>query len=353
MQHSEESLREALGYELSDMMYRQKALALCNERVGFWDDRFRMMADDDQSLVELLETVISSFGLRLTPRKSTQQIADLVIDIVVGETSKPLEKLEAYALLKKSQLMALMLVRKAVQDEWPDIRLTLNPLDIMFNTLSSHDNHLKDFIEHSGVTWLTGHVVSEGFLTRTRDALSELVDQVAHRSPGQEEREIFSVLQMDHRKVELLFREIEECKTHERAVVLFRQLKADLATHSIAEEETVYMRFQSLTAMRDYLAEARQDHADIRVLLEEATDLQDDHDAFLDKLDELHQLVSQHVEDEESQLFKLIKRNSSDELRRDLTHQILKARQRIQENVGTETLVSAPDQPLPSDAIRP
>lgn len=352
MQNSEESLREALGYELSDMMYRQKALALCNERVRFWDDRFRMMAEDDQKNVDLLENVISSFGIRLTPRRSTEQIADLVIDIVVGETSKPLEKLEAYALLKKSQLTSLQLLRKATEDGLPDIRMTLNPLEALFHSLTAHENHLKNFIEHSGVTWLTGREVHEGLFTRAREAVSDLTDRVV-RAANQDDREIFSVLQMDHRKVELLFREIEEAKTHERAIGIFRQLKADLSAHSIAEEETVYMRFQAVTAMREYLSEARQDHADIRVLLEEASDLQDEHDAFLDKIDELHQLVTQHVEDEEAQLFKLIRKNSSEELRRDLTQHFLKAKQRIQENVGTEPLAPSPDQPLPSDSIRP
>jgi hemerythrin superfamily protein len=167
-------------------------------------------------------------------------------------------------------------------------------------------------------------------------AVSELTERVVYRTSAAEEREIFSVLQTDHRKVDLLFREIEEAKTHEKALAIFRQLKMDLNAHSIAEEESVYMRFQSLAALKEYLTEARQDHADIRVLLEEATDVQDEHDAFLDKIDELHQLVSQHVEEEENQLFKLVRKNSSEELRRDLAQQFLKAKARLQENLGPE-----------------
>jgi hemerythrin superfamily protein len=335
MQHSEESLREVLGYELSDLMYRQKALALCNERVGFWDHHFRNMADDDQRNVELLETVMASFGVRVSPRRSTEQIADLLIDVVVGETSRPLEKLAAYTLLKKSQLMSVQLLRKVTPHVLPDIRLTLAPLDVLDANLNNHVHQLKNFIEHSGVAWLTGHEVPEGLFERAREAVAEITDRVIHRG-ATEEREIFTVLQMDHRKVELLFKEIEESKTHEKSLGIFRQLKADLNAHSIAEEETVYMRFQSIAAMREYLSEARQDHSDIRVLLEEATELQDEHEAFLDKIDELHQLVAQHVEEEENQLFKLIRKNSSEELRRDLTQHFLKAKQRIQENVGTE-----------------
>lgn len=336
MQHSEESLREALGYELSDMMYRQKALALCNERVRFWDHHFRSMADEDQTLVELLETVMASFGVRVSPRRSTEQIADLLIDVVVGETSRPLEKLGAYTLLKKNQLMSVQLVRKATQEALPDIRMTLAPLDGLGNTLNSHVHHLKSFMEHSGVAWLTGHEVPEGLFERAREAVADITERVLHRAAAMEDREIFPVLQMDHRKVELLFKEIEESKTHEKVLGIFRQLKADLNAHSIAEEETVYMRFQSIASIREYLSEAAQDHADIRVLLEEATELQDEHEAFLDKIDELHQLVAQHVEEEENQLFKLIRKNSSEELRRDLTQHFLKAKQRIQENVGSE-----------------
>jgi hemerythrin superfamily protein len=336
MQHSEESLREALGYELSDMMYRQKALALCNERVGFWDHHFRAMAEDDQNSVELLETVMASFGVRVSPRRSTEQIADLLIDVVVGDTSRPLEKLGAYTLLKTSQLMSVQLVRKASQHALPDIRMALSLLDGFSIILNSHVNQLKNFIEHSGVAWLTGHEVPEGLFTRAREAVTDMAYRVIQRVVATEDREIFPVLQMDHRKVELLFKEIEESKTHDKAMGIFRQLKADLNAHSIAEEETVYMRFQSVGAMREYLSESRQDHADIRVLLEEATELQDEHEAFRDRIWELHQLVAQHVEEEENQLFKLIRKNSSDELRRDLTQNFLKAKQRIQENVGTE-----------------
>jgi hemerythrin superfamily protein len=348
MQHSEESLREALGYELSDMMYRQKALALCNERVGFWDHHFRSMADVDQNNVELLETVMANFGVRVSPRRSTEQIADLLIDVVVGDSSSPLEKLGAYALLKTSQLMSVQLLRKASQQTLPDIRMALSPLDGLSTILNNHVNQLKNFIEHSGVAWLTGQDVPEGLFTHAREAVADITGRVLQRFVAAEDREIFPVLQMDHRKVELLFKEIEDSKTHEKALGIFRQLKADLNAHSIAEEETVYMRFQSVAAMREYLSEARQDHADIRVLLEEASELQDEHEAFLDKIDELHQLVAQHVEEEENQLFKLIRKNSSDELRRDLTQHFLKAKQRIQEHVGTEPGPRSDQEPLVS-----
>ncbi|WP_141734908.1 hemerythrin domain-containing protein [Oligoflexus tunisiensis] len=335
MQIAEESLRDALGCELSDMMYRQRALALCNERAGFWDEHFRSMADDDQRNVEHLETVMTAFGVRAAPRRSTEQIADLLIDIVVGETSQPVEKLHAYMLLKKHQQTAVQLALKVSQKSLPDIRLTLAPLEGMQSDLNTHMNLLIHFMDHAGVSWLTGKEMQEGLLSRARDAVAGLAGRVIHRKGNNmDEREIFSVLQMDHRKVELLFKEIEDAKTHERALGIFRQLKADLNAHSIAEEETVYIRFQAVDSMREYLGEARQDHADIRVLLDEVSDVLDEHEPFLDKIDELHQLVSQHVEEEENQLFKLIRRNSSEELRRDLAQHFLKARQRIQENIG-------------------
>jgi hemerythrin superfamily protein len=340
MQNAEESIRDTLGCELSDMMYRQRALALCNERAGFWDETFRRMADEDQRNMELLETVMTAFGVRAAPRRSTEQIADLLIDIVVGETAQPLEKLHAYMLLKKNQQSAVHLALKVAQESLPDIRLTLSPLESLQVDLNAHMNQLIHFMDHAGVSWLTGKEMEEGLLSRVRGAVADLADRVIHRKGNaMDEREIFSVLQMDHRKVELMFKEIEEAKTHERALGIFRQLKADLNTHSIAEEETVYIRFQAVDSMREYLGEARQDHADIRVLLDEITDVLDEHEAFLDRIDELHQLVSQHVEEEENQLFKLIRKNSSDELRRELAQQFLKARQRIQENVaGLETV---------------
>jgi hemerythrin-like domain-containing protein len=110
----------------------------------------------------------------------------------------------------------------------------------------------------------------------------------------------------------------------------------------------VYLRFQAITDLHPYLLEARQDHADIRGLLEKATETQDDPEVFLDKIDELHQLVTQHVEEEENQLFKIIRKNSSEELRRDLSQSFLKAKQRLQENVGLSLMSSDSAQQPPA-----
>lgn len=347
MSSTEQTMREAIGQELADILYRQKAAVLCNERFRLLDpdyaqSDFKTMAEEDEKSLRLLESMIGSYGMRIEPRGSAVAIADLLIDVIAGETALPLERLQSYMMLKQNQQLGTHLLHKAIQDTPEDIKVSLAAFSGIYVTFTRHTGELNAYLERAGVAWIIGREPDAGLFSRAREAVSVLTGVVMNRiGSSADELSILSVLKLDHRKVETLFKEISGEAVHPKSVATFRQLKADLTAHSIAEEETVYSRFQNINDMKDLMTEARQDHADIRNLLDEVSDLQDDEEHFLDKLEELELLVKEHVEEEEGEVFKLIQRNSSEELRQELTQDFLKAKQRIQENIGADEIVAS------------
>ncbi|HYX34040.1 MAG TPA: hemerythrin domain-containing protein [Oligoflexus sp.] len=346
MQISEQDMREAIGFELADILHRQKTILACNEALNLMDDgahtELRTMAEEDDKNLRMLETVIGSYGIRVEPRYAAVQIADVVNDIVTNEASIPIEKLGAYILLKQNQMMCSHLVHKSVQATDPDIKVALIAFDGVYATFTRHVTELTKLMETAGVEWITGKEPVTGIFGRARDAVSTLAGMVMSKvAKPADEMSVLPILTMDHRKVDVLFKEITENNDPQKDAGLFHQLKADLTSHSIAEEETVYSRFQNLPDMKQLMIDARQEHEDIRTLLDEITDVMDDRESFLDKIDDLQQLVKHHVDEEENQAFPLIKKNSSEEVLMQMSQEFMEAKKRIQENVGVDEIIAS------------
>lgn len=346
MQVSEQDMREAIGFELADILHRQKTILSCNEALNLMDGEahvgLRTMAEEDDKNLRMLETVIGSYGIRVEPRYAAVQLADTVSDIVTNEASIPLEKLGAYILLKQNQMMCSHLVHKSVQAANPDIKIALGAFDGVYATFTRHVSELTKLMESAGVEWITGNQPVTGIFGRARDAVATVAGMVMSKvARPADEMSVLPILTMDHRKVDILFKEITENTEPERDAGIFHQLKADLTSHSIAEEETVYRRFQNLSDMKDLMTDAKQEHEDLRTLLDEISDVIDDREAFLDKIDDLQQLVKHHVDQEENKVFPLIKKNSSEEVLVEMSRDFMEAKKRIQENVGVDEIIAS------------
>lgn len=346
MQVSEQDMREAMGFELADILHRQKTILACNEALNLMDDdahsALRTMAEEDDKNLRMLETVIGSYGIRVEPRYAAVQIADVVNDIVTNEASIPIEKLGSYILLKQNQMLCSHLLHKSVQTADPDIKIALGAFDGVYATFTRHVGDLTKLMESAGVEWITGKAPVTGIFGRARDAVSTVAGMVMSKlAKPADEMSVLPILAMDHRKVEVLFKEITDNTDPQKDAGLFHQLKADLTAHSIAEEETVYSRFQNLSDMQQLMIDARQEHEDIRTLLDEITDVMDDREQFLDKIDDLQQMVKHHVDEEENQVFPLIKKNSSEEVLVQMSQDFMDAKKRVQENVGVDEIIAS------------
>ncbi len=89
------------------------------------------------------------------------------------------------------------------------------------------------------------------------------------------------------------------------------------------------------------MGDAKQEHEDIRLLLDEITDDIGNYEVFNDHLEDLRNLVRHHVAEEESKIFSLMTRHSTDEERIQLSRKFMQAKQKVQENIGSEEIVSS------------
>jgi len=119
----------------------------------------------------------------------------------------------------------------------------------------------------------------------------------------------FELLKQDHEKVSGIFEQIEE--TTERAVKtreeLYGRLRMELDIHSEIEEEVFYPSIEELDETRALTLEAYEEHNVVKQLLDELDALPVDDETWTAKLKVLHENVDHHVEEEETELFPLVR----------------------------------------------
>jgi hypothetical protein len=89
--------------------------------------------------------------------------------------------------------------------------------------------------------------------------------------------DVIAVLKEDHKKVEALFKQIEEAserakKTKRR---LFQQISTELTLHAAAEENILYPRLKELPELKSSAFEALEEHRLVKQLLAEIAALLD------------------------------------------------------------------------------
>lgn len=347
MEISERDKREVLASELSDIFHRQEAILQCNEflklgRSDRIDDRFRQMAAEDEKLLRLVDSVITGFGLRVPPRSGAMAMADFILEQLQDDSILPLEQLGFYTLMKQSQMMSCHLLHKSAQISEGDIQLALQPLEDVYALIARQVASLGSYIEDFGVEWMTGEKPKNGLIGRARDAFATVSHAVTARSAKpSEEKSILLVLANEHRKIEALFQEILAAESHRRARDLYAQLKADLTAHSIAEEEFVYAHFLASPWMREKMIHSQREHEVMRNLMDEVTYVAGKEEVFVERLENLKDHVEEHVREEESEIFRLMEKSSSEADLIRLSQRFLTEKKAIQINIGTDPVVSS------------
>ena len=115
------------------------------------------------------------------------------------------------------------------------------------------------------------------------------------------------LLKSDHDKVSELF---EEFKANEDGdnTQLFTEIKAELEVHAHIEESIFYPRMQAEgdEELQNIVLEAIEEHRQMKMFLNELSDLSDDSEKFNPKLKVLVEDTEHHVEEEEGEMFPLI-----------------------------------------------
>lgn len=123
------------------------------------------------------------------------------------------------------------------------------------------------------------------------------------------------LMKKDHRKVEELFKQIEE--TTERAEVtrteLFAKIKLELDAHAYMEESVFYPATDEAEATHELTLEAYEEHKVVKDLLAQLDAEAKDSEEWMAKCKVMIENVTHHVKEEEDELFPDVKKVMSDE----------------------------------------
>jgi hemerythrin superfamily protein len=134
-----------------------------------------------------------------------------------------------------------------------------------------------------------------------------------------------NLLKKDHDSVRTLFSRFERTsKTDlERRNDLLAEIRREIQIHSRAEEEIFYPALKALNGEgRQLVSQALNDHKDISDLLTQISRLKLTAKNFDDKFEALFEIVDQHIEEEEGEIFRFAEENCSEQQLEDLGRQI-------------------------------
>ena len=117
------------------------------------------------------------------------------------------------------------------------------------------------------------------------------------------------VLKSDHRAVEKLFKAFEKAGPNalktKRALV--DQMIEELSEHAFIEEQVLYPAARDLAAAHDDVLEALEEHHIVKWQLQELIGLDPSDEHFVAKVTVLAENVRHHVQEEEGDLFPLLR----------------------------------------------
>jgi hemerythrin superfamily protein len=128
---------------------------------------------------------------------------------------------------------------------------------------------------------------------------------------------VTTILKKDHRMVSGLFWTLQKTTNPHIRQSIFTQIRTQLETHAQAEEEVFYPAVRHLytATAEQQVDEANQEHQRIKELCHEIAAIDPNSFQFMSKVNELKEIVERHVEEEESEMFRLAHNNmSNDEL---------------------------------------
>jgi hemerythrin superfamily protein len=110
------------------------------------------------------------------------------------------------------------------------------------------------------------------------------------------------LLKQDHQAVKSLFDQIDDAEDAKQRKKLFDQIDTELNIHAHIEETVFYPEMQKIDDLKDMVAEALEEHQEVKTLLEEIEGLDPEGEQFSASLEELMENVEHHVAEEEDEI---------------------------------------------------
>ncbi len=145
-------------------------------------------------------------------------------------------------------------------------------------------------------------------------------------------KDILSLIEADHEKVEQLFEQMAEAKGA-KAHTCFNQIYKELTLHAKAEELVFYPAMLEYEETKQYVEEAESEHNSAKILLEQMKSLNPKDEEFQTKLTYLQETMLHHIEEEESELFEAVESCMDEPMLQKLGEEFQTAKQKLESEV--------------------
>ena len=142
------------------------------------------------------------------------------------------------------------------------------------------------------------------------------------------------LLKADHKKVKMLFGEVDELgdRASSRRQKLFQQIDQELTIHSKIEETIFYPEFRRRAGKgeeRDEVLEAYEEHNLVKTIIGELENLDPKDETYKPKLSVLKEMVEHHVKEEEGPMFKMARELFDQEELDELGERLMTAKEEL------------------------
>jgi len=341
----DDTKRLAIAAKLADMKALQNLL-INNEQQFIQNcsdqdirKRLQDMLEDDRKNLGVLDTVIVQYGVKGEVKETTQKLIEGVQKLMESSELTLFEKVFQHELLKHKQAMAGLLIHKAAQVVGADIEAAITPLNTVNFENRAHQEQLKGVLEILGVRELTGQEPEQGLWARVQDAVAALTGvagSVITRTD--DEMSIRNLLRMDHTKADTLFAEILGADEPQKIQEYFGQLYKDIKVHGTAEEQVLY---PAIGPYYEQTQEIYEQTDEVMEMLDEIKPLDPASSDFKVRIEQLRTATRNHINQEEKDIFAIIRDNFSDEQQKQLATEFKTAKSQLQQEIANSTSVAA------------
>ena len=141
------------------------------------------------------------------------------------------------------------------------------------------------------------------------------------------------LLKEDHDRVDKLFQKVEATEEKEH-MDLFEQIRAELEVHTQIEESVFYPQIKEKgdEELKKLVAEGVEEHRQAKMFLRELDALQSEGERFEAKLKVLMEDIKHHVQEEEGEMFPMIKEQFDESSLQELGKQLEEAKRSLQKS---------------------
>ena len=330
--------RLAIARKLAEMKALQNLLINNEEKLiqDCTDDDIRKrledMVESDRKNLGVIDTAIVQYGVQNELKETTQKLIDEGQKLIQGSELTLFEKVFEQELLKHKQTMTGLLIHKAAQVVGADIEAAITPLNAVNFENRAHQEQLKGVLEILGVRELTGQDAKQGLRARVEDAVAALTGvagSVVTRTD--DEMSIRDLLRMDHTKADTLFAEILGADNPQKIQVYFGQLYKDIKVHGTAEEQVLY---PAIRPYYEHTQEIYEQTDEVMEMLDEIKPLDPASSEFKAKIEQLRTATRNHINQEEKDIFTLIKYNFSHEQQKQMASEFKTVKSQLQDQMA-------------------